>query len=376
MKQLICAADEKTVLVNALGVTNQSGLHVLAGHLEQLLGMLAGECRFVVLARESMADFRSRIDGRVEWVVAPEKTSVWWFRNAWEYRHLRRIAEQVDARIYFTPSGIAAVSLNIKQVVYCMNPWPLVSLERRRTDALKAWLQRFAYRRTMKQADVMVFLSRFMQRVYRENAGIDERHGVIAYTGTDEETRQRATAWQGGSRVQGQIVCVSVMAPHKNVETVIRAVVRLPVGATLRLAGGWPDAAYEKKIRKLVDDLGLVDRVFFDGFVPREALDRLYAQSSVFCLMSRCESFGIPAVEAQLFGTPVVCSNVCAVPEVCGEGGLFYDPDDVAGVAAALDMLLHDPGQWKIYSEKALLNTKRFQWQRCSQGLADVFRAG
>ena len=100
----------------------------------------------------------------------------------------------------------------------------------------------------------------------------------------------------------------------------------------------------------------------------------MYAESQVFCLMSRCESFGIPAIEAQLFGTPVVCSTACAVPEICGEGGLFCDPDDIDGIAEALNSLLEDSDVWRARSELALRNADRFHWQACSKPLVELFR--
>ena len=90
--------------------------------------------------------------------------------------------------------------------------------------------------------------------------------------------------------------------------------------------------------------------------------------------MSRCESFGIPAIEAQLFGTPVVCSTACAVPEICGEGGLFCEPDDIPGIAEALESLLSDANAWNDASEQARRNADRFRWQTCSQPLVKLFR--
>jgi glycosyltransferase involved in cell wall biosynthesis len=377
------------VLVNALSVTNQSGLHVLAGHLEQL----AKKYRLIVIARPNDA-IRSLLGGSVEWINAPEKTAGWLHRALWEFQCLGKAAKNSGAGWYFTPSGIAASRLSIPQVVLCQNPWAMVPSARRKKDALKAWLQRRAYRKTMRIAEVMVFNSHYMQRAYRENAGFHEKNGIIATQAAEEETRRRAEAWKGRSRVPGQICCVSAMAPHKNVEALIRAFAKLtsdlrppisglrprtsdlrpPISApTLHLVGPWPDSAYEQKILHLITDLGLNEQVQVHGFVSREELDRIYAESQVFCLMSRCESFGIPAIEAQLFGTPVVCSTACAVPEICGEGGLFCDPDDVEGVASALRSLLSDSTQWKKMSERALENAVRFRWEECSRPLANVF---
>ncbi len=383
--------DNNIILVNALSVTNQSGLHVLAGHLEQLVS----EFPITLIARPSMSALRERFGDRVEWVDAPEKTAGWMARAVWEFQCLEKTAQRCRARWYFTPSGIAASRLSIPQTVLCQNPWCMVPSARHRRDALKAWLQRRAYRKTMRIAEVMVFNSEYMQQAYRENAGFKEKRGIIATQAAEESTRRRAAQWKETPRVPGQIVCVSAMAPHKNIEVLLSAFEKLKSGNTeklkkeevqnfsvsefqnlsLHLVGPWPDSVYEQKILGLISDLDLSEQVQVHGFVSREELDRIYAESQVFCLMSRCESFGIPAIEAQLFGTPVVCSTACAVPEICGEGGLFCDPDDMAGTADALRSLLKSSKVWKMFSERAQKNADRFQWETCSKPLVELFNA-
>ncbi len=364
------------LLVNALSATNPSGVHVLRGHVGQLADVLRGRVRIVVLGRADMADLRAELGERVEWELAPAATRGWPFRAAWERRHLARILRKHGAGIYFTPSGMAAhLPPGVRQIVFCQNPWALVPAARRRRDAFKAWLQRRAYRRAMRAADVLVFNSRYMQAAYRANAEREERRGLVVYQAAEDATRARAAAAIDVPRRPNQILCVSVMGPHKNAETLVRALREVRAArpdAQLVFAGSWPDPAYERKIRGLVDALGLGAAVEFAGFVARERLDRLYAESRVFCLMSRCESFGIPAIEAQLFGTPVVSSTVCAIPEICGAGGLFRDPDDMAGVAAALRTLLADDLEWRRLSAAARANAARFSWRECSRSLVEL----
>lgn len=364
------------LLVNALSATNPSGVHVLRGHVGQLADVLRGRVRIVVLGRADMADLRAELGERVEWELAPAATRGWLFRAAWERRHLARILRKHGAGIYFTPSGMAAhLPPGVRQIVFCQNPWALVPAARRRRDAFKAWLQRRAYRRAMRAADVLVFNSRYMQAAYRANAEREERRGLVVYQAAEDATRARAAAATDVPRRPNQILCVSVMGPHKNAETLVRALREVRAArpeAQLVFAGSWPDPAYERKIRGLVDALGLGAAVEFAGFVARERLDRLYAESRVFCLMSRCESFGIPAIEAQLFGTPVVSSTVCAIPEICGAGGMFCDPDDVAGVAAALRTLLADDLEWRRLSAAARANAARFSWRECSRSLVEL----
>jgi len=145
------------------------------------------------------------------------------------------------------------------------------------------------------------------------------------------------------------------------------------VRADLRLVGAWPDRGYERSIRAQVRAGGLSEQVVFAGHVPRGQLHRDYAESRVFCLMSRCESFGIPAVEAQAFGTPVVGSDCCAIPEICGAGGVYPRPGDWAETARQLASLLTDDRRWSELSGKARANAQRFRWDACSRGLLEMF---
>ena len=89
--------------------------------------------------------------------------------------------------------------------------------------------------------------------------------------------------------------------------------------------------------------------------------------------MSWCESFGIPAVEAQAFGTPVISSNCCAIPEVCGNGGVYPEPGDYQSVATKMARLLTDDNEWAQLSEAAIQNSEKYRWDLCSKPLMRIF---
>ena len=278
-------------------------------------------------------------------------------------------------------SGMAAHSLDVPEIVYAMNPWCLVpGLARGVLGQVKAGLQRRAYRRAMSTAHLMAFLSEYLRQAYRRNAGFHERASEVVYTGIDDETyaaadRLRSTV----GRRQNQVVCVSAMARHKGIETLVEAMGILRdehgVPSRLVLAGGWPDRGYERRVRGLVGRLRLTQHVEFRGHVARSELQQLYAESRVFGLMSRCESFGIPAVEAQAFGTPVVSSNCCAIPEVCGDGGIYPEPGDSHAAADAMAKLLTDEVAWRQLSDAAVHNAAKYRWDVCTRPLANMLES-
>jgi len=272
-----------------------------------------------------------------------------------------------------------APTLDIPQVCFAQNPWCLVEdLPRRSAEKLKASLQRRAYRQAMRTARLMVFNSEYMRRAYRENAGFEERSSLVVYPAVSEETHAAARAARCRvSRNPMKIVSVSAMAPHKGADTLVRAVAEVrtkyAVPAELSLVGSWPDREYEAKVRALAAELSVEDTVTFHGYTPQDELHRHYAEARAFCLMSRCESFGIPAVEAQSFGTPVVSSNCCAIPEVCGRGGLYPEPGDVRGTAKALARLLGDGTTWEELSRSAVENAAKYKYDLTSRPLMRMF---
>jgi len=370
------------LLLNTLSTTNSSGRSVLAGHLSRLVAWAGEEHEFVGLCHAGNRDLQDILPRRIRWIECPAWTGHWFGRALWERTRLGGIVRQTQADVLFMASGTVVETCGTPQVSLAMNPWCLVPAAwSGRRDRAKAWLQRRAYRSAVQRAALMVYLSRYLRDAYVANAGRTEKDYVIAPAGLNDDVL--AACGRAGARDRHEprrVICVSLMAPHKGVETVIEALAvlrgRYAVPAELHLVGGWPVPAYEQSVRALVSRLGLEACVQIHGFVPRQALFDHYARATAFCLMSWCESFGIPAVEAQCFGTPVVSSNCCAIPEVCGKGGIYPAAGDVEGTAAALARLLTDPAAWSRYSQAASANAATYTYDLTARPLLKVLDVG
>ena len=71
-------------------------------------------------------------------------------------------------------------------------------------------------------------------------------------------------------------------------------------------------------------------------------LVRLYTGALALVIPSRIEGWGLPAGEAMWCGTPAICSTAPVLREVCGNLGLYFDPDDPDELANIVDRLLRD----------------------------------
>jgi teichuronic acid biosynthesis glycosyltransferase TuaC len=106
------------------------------------------------------------------------------------------------------------------------------------------------------------------------------------------------------------------------------------VGGTAR---GGP--RYEHRLRSLVSELGLADRVRLVGWVNRETLAELLSAADLFCLASYTEGWPNVVHEALACGTPVIASAVGGVRDMLpGEDyGIAVPPQDLAALIEALD---------------------------------------
>lgn len=364
------------VLVNALSVTNPSGRHVLMGHMNQLREWSSGKHEFVFLYHDTNQDIVVDKPG-FEWIQCPANTARWWGRAFWEYRNLDRVFTETNSDFIFTPAGVSVPHIKAPQVVFCQNPWCLVTnMHEKLGDRVKAAIQRNAYRRTMRTADLMIFNSNYMHEAYRKNANQEAKASMVVYQAISPETLDAAEKFGKSQKEPGHIFSVSVMAPHKGADILVRAlryVCDQGVDARLTLAGVWPRESYRKMVEGLVDQLDLQNRVTITGWISDDDLLDMYSKADVFCLLSRCESFGIPAIEAQSFGTPTVGTDTCAIPEIGGDGGLYARLDDPTSAGECLLTLLSDDAKWQHYSAAAIENSQKYRWQECSRPMMQMF---
>lgn len=124
-------------------------------------------------------------------------------------------------------------------------------------------------------------------------------------------------------------------------------------------------------VKKLLQELGLGDRVKLLDFVPEQDLPALYKNASFFAYPSLYEGFGLPVLEALSMKTPVLTSDNSSLPEVALDGALYIDPQQVDSIASGMERLLSDDMLRKTLSEKAAEATVRFSWRNFTKIVLD-----
>jgi glycosyltransferase involved in cell wall biosynthesis len=171
------------------------------------------------------------------------------------------------------------------------------------------------------------------------------------------------------------ILSVSTLKPIKNIATLLKAFALLrerdDAGVELVLVG----REELRSLRRLAEDLGIVEHVHFAGYVPEDELPLYFRAAAVFVLPSHYEGFGLPALEAQACDCPVVCSRTPALVEVAGEAALFFDPGSATELAGALATLLRDAELADRLRAAGRSNLERFCWTSSAAGLHALIAA-
>ena len=85
------------------------------------------------------------------------------------------------------------------------------------------------------------------------------------------------------------------------------------------------------------------------------------------------EGFGLPPLEAMSCGTQVLLSNALSLPEVGGDAALYFDPLSVEAIEGAIEKIIFDVDLQKTMSEKSLIQSKRFSWDKTAQQTEEVY---
>lgn len=109
------------------------------------------------------------------------------------------------------------------------------------------------------------------------------------------------------------------------------------------------------------------------GYVPDEHVLPILAVADLFIFPSWYEGFGLPILEAQQVGTPVACSLAGSLPEIAGDGAIFFDPYSVEEIINSIRLCLKNNDIQKLLVNKGYENVKRFSWRKVALKTLKVY---
>ena len=114
------------------------------------------------------------------------------------------------------------------------------------------------------------------------------------------------------------------------------------------------------------------------GRVPLDEVKVFFRKSSVLCVPTKVEPFGIVFVEAFAHKIPVVSSDLGALPQIVehGRSGYLCDPSDAESMAYHLGQLVGSPETCRDFGERGYQRVQEvLNWDSVGKVMGDSIRS-
>lgn len=215
-----------------------------------------------------------------------------------------------------------------------------------------------------KYVDCLIAISPAVKRIYQA-AGFDNRIEVIPNC-YDPKI-------EASTNIQDKtLLFVGRLTEEKGVHFLIKAFdcIYDDIDHTLRIVGNGPE---KHRLKQLVLESSLSDRVTFTGWVPHEDLSNEFRTASLFIHPGTWpEPFGRTILEAMQYRIPLVVTDIGGPPWVADDSAVTVKPRDVNELAQGIQMALK-PSIGDRLLKNAQDNLQRFAPEKTTAQLKRLY---
>jgi len=233
-------------------------------------------------------------------------------------------------------------------------------------------------REAAKKAARIITVSEFSGREMSETYGIDPRKIAITPLGVDHKLYRPIS---DGIMIEQRLrhyqlpkpffLYVGRLEAKKNITFLIKAFnefkTRRGLGDPFRLAlVGLPGYGYEE-IKREIANSPFRSEILELGYIPESDMPYLMNGAEALIHPSLYEGFGLTPLQAMASGCAVLSSNAASLPEVIGDAGLFFSPNELEQLIHTMNRLIEEPGLKEGIRSKGLVRAQAYTWTRTAE---------
>ena len=171
------------------------------------------------------------------------------------------------------------------------------------------------------------------------------------------------------------ITTASADIPLKGLKYLILAlpnIIKVFPKTSLTVIGRSPS---DSKLRKLITDLSLEDKIAFRSGITEEEIVNLYHSSEIAVIPSLYEGFGFGAGEAMACGIPLISTHSGGLEEVVGDSAVKILPASAEEIESAVIKLFSSPDRKTELSKMGRERMeKMFDWHIAAKSYENAFK--
>ncbi len=283
----------------------------------------------------------------------------------------RRALQNQDFDIYFETNFVPELSVRAKKTVVMVFDLSFLNREWTPDYRYKFFFENFG--KNLAKADLVLTCSETIKKEIIVHYGLPEKKVKSVYLGIDRSIFNPVHDSAIKTGMSGKyILFVGSIQPRKNISGLIKAYSKLSqeLRAEYKLAlVGFDSWNFDRKELPAGADIRLIENVADD-----RVLAEIYRNASLFVFPSFYEGFGFPPLEAMACGCPVIASNGTPLPEICGDGAVYFDPNSIAEITRSMENVLTGNILKKGLIENGYKTALRYNWQKTGSETLDIFR--
>ena len=303
-------------------------------------------------------------------------------RSWWQRYRLADEARSNGVDVLLVPGGSYAGDFH-PIVTMSRNMLPFEWREIRRYGlsliALKFILLRYIQSRSFQYSDGVIFLTEYARKGVEIVTGKLLSQSVIIPHGIQNQflmsPRTQRTIESCSDVNPFKLLYVSSIHQYKHQWQLVEAIAKIREqygwSLTLNLVG----PSYPPAMRRLEKSINEHDAkkqwVKYHGVIPHDELHAIYASADLGLFPSSCENMPNILLEKMAAGLPIASSNRGPMPEILGDAGVYFDPEQPESIAASLTNLINSIELRRKLAQAAFDKAGKYSWEHCARNTFD-----
>jgi glycosyltransferase involved in cell wall biosynthesis len=316
------------------------------------------------------------------WVTIPPRYASGVLNLVWHQLFLPRVIKQGSFDLLHIPSYRRIIACSPAPQVVTVHDCAPFRL-RDKYGPLRGIFGRKVAPFLAKRCDKILTVSAFTKGDIVQFYGIAEEEVEVIHNGLDHTTYKPAAldaleSFRNRKSIKGPfyLYISRLEHPGKNHLALIKAFEQLrreDAGEIQLVLGGarWHGA---EVIEAAVKCSEFRESIHLVGFVEEADLPLWYASAEALVFPSLFEGFGLPVAEAMACGTNVLCSDRASLPEVGGAAAIYFSPESVDSIVAAMRKLSAEGAEAKAERQNLVAEqASRFDWNRVANSTCKAY---
>ncbi|HEX3519053.1 MAG TPA: glycosyltransferase family 4 protein [Solirubrobacteraceae bacterium] len=241
-----------------------------------------------------------------------------------------------------------------------------------------ATVLRWCERRTMRAADVVLAANESHRLVAIERGGVDPERVVVVRNGPRESTIVDQPVVRDGEIDDPRLCFVGALGAQDGVRALPSVLARLNamgLQPNLTIVGDGPEVPL---IRRLADELGVLDQIVFTGRVAHHDVPALIAGADVCVDVAPCSPLNhrstmIKIGEYLAAGRPVVTFELQETRFTAGDCALYARDGDIEGYCELIARICSDGSLRARLARAGVERARELTWEHSGQRLLHAY---